>query len=116
MSSKQVEQLVKLRNALSMVSDALNEYIETLATTDVRKGNHELPCSESLKDLPWRSYKTKTAASQDESAWIFANTKGAEVLSATIRTKDKAQIDGFEYGLSGKDKQFISRKPLKTEP
>jgi len=72
-----------------------------------------LPGSESLQDLPWKSYKTKEGAKESEAAWIFANTKGAEPLLAVLKTKDKAQIGDSEYKFSGKDHQFISRNPVK---
>ena len=36
MSSKQVEPLVKLRDAFSMAAESLNEYIDTLATREVK--------------------------------------------------------------------------------
>jgi hypothetical protein len=68
-----------------------------------------------LAKLPWKSYQTKQDAKQDEAAWIFANTKGAEVLLADLKTRNKVQIGSFEYTFSGKERQFISRKPLKEK-
>jgi hypothetical protein len=79
----------------------------------IQEKKTELPGSENLKDLPWKSYQTKEAARPEEAAWIFANTKGAEALLAILKTKDKSQIGTFEYSLSGAEKQFITRKPLK---
>ena len=84
-------------------------------TPEAQERKAELPGSESLEGLPWRSYQTKQDAKPDEAAWIFANTKGAEALSAVLKTKDKAQIGTFEYSRSGPEKQFISRKPLKSK-
>ncbi len=72
-----------------------------------------LPAGTDLASLPWKSYQTKQDAKPDEAAWIFRNTEGAEVLVATLKTKDKAQIDGMEYSFSGNEHQFISRNPAK---
>jgi hypothetical protein len=72
-----------------------------------------LPGTDLLK-LPWKSYKTKQDAKEDEAAWIFSNTAGAEVLLATLKAKNgNANIGSFDYQLQGKEKQFISRKPVK---
>lgn len=107
MSSKQIEFLVKLR-------DALSEYLDTLAPPGVKEEKPAvLPGTENLKDLPWKSYATKQAANQDEAAWIFANTQGAESLNAALKVKDRVQIGSFEFSRSGQEKQFISRKPVK---
>jgi len=85
-----------------------------VVTTEKHEAQPSLPGSETLSVLPWKSYQTKQAAKENEAAWIFANTKGAEALLASLKTKDKVQISKFEYNLSqGHDKQFISRKPLK---
>lgn len=73
----------------------------------------ELPGSEKLAELPFISYKTKEHAKENEAGWIFANSKGAEALVSVLKTKDKAKIGLFEYSFSGKEKRFISRKPVK---
>lgn len=73
----------------------------------------QIPHSVDVKSLPWKSYKTKVTAAIDEAGWIFANTVGAEALAATLKAKEKAQIGIFEFSFSGKNKEFISRKPLK---
>lgn len=73
----------------------------------------ELP-GVDLSKLPWKSYKTKQDAKENEAAWIFSNTAGAEALLATLKAKDgKARIGSADYQLQGKEKQFISRKPVK---
>ncbi len=113
MSSKQVEFLVKLRDGCQMIADAANDYVETFAPAGVQAEKTELPGSVDLQSLPWKSYATKQAAEKDEAGWIFANTKGAEALLATLKTKDKAQIGSMEYSRQGPEKQFISRKPVK---
>lgn len=114
MNSKQVEFLVKLRDAAQMMADSANEYIDSLAPNVTNQEKSvALPGSTDLSQLPWKSYKTKQAAAPDEAAWIFADTQGAESLHATLKTKDRAQIGSFDYSLSGREKQFISRKPVK---
>jgi len=98
-----------------MASEALNEYIQSLALPEIEERKAELPSSENLETLPWRSYQTKQDAKPDEAAWIFSDTKGAEALLAILKTRDKTQIGAFEYSRSGREKQFISRKPLKPK-
>lgn len=116
MSSKQVEFFLKLRDGAQMIVDAANECLESLAPPGIHeKKQDNLPGSENLKDLPWKSYQTKEAAGLDEAAWVFADTRGAEALLAILKTKDKAQVGSFEYSRSGPEKQFISRKPLKPK-
>jgi hypothetical protein len=75
---------------------------------------NSLPGSVDLSTLPWKSYQTKEAAKPDEAACIFANTIGAEALTADLKTHDKSKIGNFEYSFSGKEKQFIARKAVKT--
>jgi hypothetical protein len=119
MSNKEVEFLVKLRDAHLMAADAVNEYIESKAPAGVKENKQtektELPGSEKLKNLPWKSYKTKEAAAPEEAGWIFADTQGAEALLSVLKTKDKTVIENFEYSRSGNENQFISRKPLKSK-
>lgn len=71
----------------------------------------ELPGADFSK-LPWKSYKTKQDAKENEAGWIFSNTAGAEALLSTLKSKDgKTRIGNFGYQLQGAQKQFISRKP-----
>lgn len=72
-----------------------------------------LPGSGDISKLPWKSYSTKQAARDDEAGWVFRDTRGAETLVASLRTKDKIHLGNFEYQFSGKEHQFISRKPIK---
>ena len=84
------------------------------ATTEKAETEPSLPGSEDLSQLPWKSYQTKQTAKENEAGWICAITKGAEALLASLKAKDKVQMGKFEYNLSrGRDKQFISRKPVK---
>jgi hypothetical protein len=67
-----------------------------------------------LEGLPWTSYKTKEPAKEGEAGWIFANTKGAEELAKAMqKTEGKLELGAYEYRFSGKEKQFITRKPVK---
>jgi hypothetical protein len=72
--------------------------------------------TQDLDKLPWRSYKSKQAATPDESAWLFGNTKGAEKLLENLKANDgKVKLGTFEYSISGQEKQFIARNPVKQE-
>jgi hypothetical protein len=67
-----------------------------------------------LDQLPWTTYKTKEPAKEGEAGWIFANTKGAEELvKAMQKCEGKLELGAYEYRFSGKEKQFITRKPVK---
>ena len=67
-----------------------------------------------LDKLPWTAYKTKEPAKEGEAGWIFANTKGAEELvKAMQKCEGKLELGAYEYRFSGKDGQFIARKPVK---
>jgi len=67
-----------------------------------------------LDQLPWTTYKTKEPAKEGEAGWIFANTKGAEELvKAMQKCEGKLELGAYEYRFSGKEKNFITRKPVK---
>ena len=67
-----------------------------------------------LDQLPWTTYKTKQPAKEGEAGWIFANTKGAEELAKAMqKSEGKLELGAYEYRFSGKEKQFITRKPVK---
>jgi hypothetical protein len=67
-----------------------------------------------LDQLPWTTYKTKEPAKEGEAGWIFANTKGAEELAKAMRKSEgKLELGAYEYRFSGKEKNFITRKPVK---
>jgi hypothetical protein len=67
-----------------------------------------------LDELPWTTYKTKMPAKEGEAGWIFANTKGAEELARAMqKCEGKLELGAYEYRFSGKEKQFITRKPVK---
>jgi DNA uptake protein ComE-like DNA-binding protein len=67
-----------------------------------------------LDELPWTTYKTKEPAKEGEAGWIFANTKGAEELAKAMqKCEGKLELGAYEYRFSGKEKNFITRKPVK---
>jgi hypothetical protein len=67
-----------------------------------------------LDQLPWTTYKTKEPAKEGEAGWIFANTEGAEELVKAMQKREgKLELGAYEYRFSGKEKQFIARKPVK---
>jgi len=67
-----------------------------------------------LEQLPWTAYKTKEPAKEGEAGWIFANTNGAEELvKAMQKCEGKLELGAYVYRFSGKEKQFIARKPVK---
>jgi len=67
-----------------------------------------------LDQLPWTTYKTKEPAKEGEAGWIFANTKGAEELAKAMqKSEGKLELGAYEYRFSGKETQFITRKPVK---
>jgi hypothetical protein len=67
-----------------------------------------------LDKLPWTAYKTKEPAKEGEAGWIFANTNGAEELvKAMQKCEGKLELGAYEYRFSGKEKNFITRKPVK---
>lgn len=109
----EVEQIDDLLNRIG-VSRGFEDAAKTRPSTESKAKEVTLPGSENISKLPWKSYQTKQLAKENEAAWIFANTIGAEALTAELKTHDKAQIGKFEYSFSGKDRQFIARKPLET--
>jgi hypothetical protein len=102
------EQITELLNKIGESKELINN------TQPNEKDQQQLSGSKGLDELPWKSYKTKQAAGPDEAAWIFSNTKGAEALLATLKSKDgKVTIESFEYQLQGNARQFIARNTIK---
>jgi hypothetical protein len=115
LTSKEVDFMIKLRDAFSMLAGTPNEYLNSLVPEEVREESPAcLPGTENLTNFPWKSYKTKQPANPDEAAWIFSNIQGAETLLATLKTSDKAVRGDFEYQLRANGK-FIARKQLKKK-
>jgi hypothetical protein len=118
MSESKIEKLAEVQtdffNAIEAAAVSAKREIAEIFEGKGVPNTTELPGSEKLVELPFISYKTKETAKEKEAGWIFANTKGAEALLATLKSKDgKARVGNFDYQLQGKEKQFISRKPMK---
>ncbi|MCL2643438.1 MAG: hypothetical protein FWD52_08035 [Candidatus Bathyarchaeota archaeon] len=115
-----------LQYTIEVVDQLLNKIGETKGYADLTNPPHQptnqtvttpINTEPNFDHLPFKSYKTKQAATSEESCWIFANTKGAEPLLTAIQNNNgKAALGSFEYSLTGPEKQFITRKPLKQEP
>jgi len=70
-----------------------------------------------IEQLPWKTYQGKTPCTPGEAGWIFTNTEGAEELVKAIKSspKEKLDIPQYQFSFSGKEKQFISRRPTKEK-
>jgi hypothetical protein len=104
---------------IEQLNELLNKVGEVKECLDTGKASHQTAnepnqTTTDFDKLPWKSYKTKQDAKTDEAAWIFANTKGAETLLATLKSNnEKVQLGNFEYSVQGPERQFIARKPVK---
>jgi hypothetical protein len=104
---------------IEQLNEILNRVGEVKGYLDPEKASHQTAnepnqATTDFDRLPWKSYKTKQDAKTDEAAWIFANTKGAETLLATLKSNnEKVQLGNFEYSIQGPERQFIARKPVK---
>jgi hypothetical protein len=107
----------------ALINDAQNKlleaksYIESVKTPPPHHTTNELDqTTQDFDKLPWRSYQTKQVAKLDEAAWCFGNSLGAETLLEKLKANNsKVKLGAFEYILSGPEKQFISRRPIKQE-
>jgi len=68
-----------------------------------------------IEQLPWKTYKDKMPCTPGEAGWIFTNTEGAEELVKAIKGSSKEKLDTpqYQFTFSGKEKQFIGRRPMK---
>lgn len=106
-----VERIDELLNAIGQAKG-----FEDAAKKDSAAAKCDLPGSEDLSSLPWKTYHTKEPARENEAAWIMSNTQGAEVLLSLLKTKgSKVRVGNHEYKLTGKDHQFISRSPVRRD-
>jgi hypothetical protein len=108
----------RLRAEIDAIRDGLRAIVQKLDQID--KAHRETPAEakaqlelspQQLEKLPWKPYREGHRA-----AWIFADTKGAEKLYELIKESQtgKVPIGEFEYKISkGKDREFISRNPIK---
>jgi hypothetical protein len=110
------EEIVDFCNAVESACVSLKMQIAKIFGPEAKTKTAELPGSEDLSKLPWKSYKTKQDAKENEAAWIFSNCAGGEVLLATLKAKNdgKARIGTYDFQLQGNQKQFISRRPVKN--
>ena len=75
-----------------------------------------------LDALPWLTYQ-KEPAEPGHSGWIknpayfsnFFEPAAAELSKALTRAGRKLELGEYVYSFSGKEKQFISRKPAKSK-
>ena len=115
----EIQMLIIERNACNYKVEQINELLNQIGeskglNTTQPNQTQQLPGSNALNELPWKSYKTKNKAEQNEAGWIFTKTEGAEALAVTLKASDgKAKIGDFEYQLQGPERQFIARKPNK---
>ena len=76
-----------------------------------------------LDALPWLTYQTKEPAEPGKAGWIknpayfsnFFEPAAAELSKALTRAGGKLELGEHIYQFSGKEKQFISRKPVKRK-
>jgi hypothetical protein len=119
LSSKQVESLVKLRDALSMASESLNEYIDTLAPAEAKK----TPAVDEslfliLKFEPQQGaklgdYEVSYKANNIEEKWIQA-FKLLETSKATIQNRYHGKDYQYTYWLYGENKIYRQKMKEKT--
>jgi len=75
---------------------------------------------EKLDALPWLTYKKKPAE-PGHSGWIknpeyfpdFDDPVAVDLAKALTHSDGKLELGEYIYSLSGKEKQFINRKPIK---
>ncbi len=121
--NKQVEFLVKLRDASQMLADAANEYIDSLAppeakeTTKTTVAVHEVNFStlkfETQQGAKLGEYEIAYKANNLEDKWrpvynILRNS------NATIKDRYHGDTYQYSYWLYGEDK--IYRQKLKPKP
>ena len=81
-----------------------------------QKSEKNEPSEQSFEGLPWMSFKTKEPCQENEAGWIFraASPRLAERLDPKgVKWVQIGMI--MEYRLSGKDLNFINRRPIKKE-
>ena len=91
MSSKQVDFLVRLRDALTMAAEATNDYVESLAPPGVR----EEKAAWNPEKIAW-TQKTGARGAYEQSE-DFNNTEFKAMLSDITAHTGKLTRDGFFY-------------------
>lgn len=119
MDNKQVESLVRLRDAFTMASDTLNDYVNSLAPAEVR---NEKKTTAAVNELNFTTLKfeTQKGAKLGDYEVAYKNSNLPEKWSspfnvlnasnATIQNRYYGAEYVFSYWLYGSDK--IYRKKL----
>jgi hypothetical protein len=121
MSSEEIAKIVVefFNEVESACFNAKNKIAQLYLATNAEKTaapakSESTDSGSDLSKLPWRSYATKQPAGPDEAAWVFSDTKGAEALLATLKSKNgKATLGNLTYTLQGSERQFIARTKTK---
>lgn len=121
--NKQIEFLVKLRDASQMLADATKEYIESLAPPEAKETNnktvavHEINFTtlkfETQQGAKLGEYEIAYKANNIDDKWrpaynILRNS------NATIKDRYHGETYAYSYWLYGEDK--IYRQKLKPKP
>ncbi|NLF87972.1 hypothetical protein GX563_04025 [Candidatus Bathyarchaeota archaeon] len=121
--NKQVEFLVKLRDASQMLADATNEYIDSLAPPEAKEKNNKTVAVyeinfttlkfETQQGAKLGEYEIAYKANNLEDKWrpaynILRNS------NATIKDRYHGETYAYSYWLYGEDK--IYRQKLKPKP
>ena len=124
MSSKQIEFLVKLRDALSMAAEATNEYIDSLAPAVIKEKNLVSVVSEptfsilkfeSQKGTKLGSYEVAYKANNIVDKWIQA-LNILRSSNAIIQNRYYGQSYQFSYWIYGEDKIYRQKRKGGTKP
>ncbi len=120
--NKQVEFLVKLRDASQMLADAANEYIDSLAPPEAKEANkiaavHEINFTtlkfETQQGAKLGEYEIAYKANNLDDKWrpAYAILRSS---NATIKDRYHGDTYAYSYWLYGEDK--IYRQKLKPKP
>lgn len=120
--NKQVEFLVKLRDASQMIADAANEYIETFAPPGIKETNQSAVAVQEINFTTLRfetmqgtklgEYEVAYKKSNIDDKWRAA----CNILrnsNSTIKDRFYGESYQYSYWLYGEDK--IYRQKLKTK-
>lgn len=79
-----------------------------------------------INDLVWTTYKTKEKAKPEQAAWTFrdatrhSNLDHRKIVNELVKAikaspNERLQLGDMEFSFSGKEKQFISRRPVRQK-
>ena len=105
MSSKQIEPLVKLRGTLAMASEALNEYIETLAPPGVKENKPAAPATVQETTFTILKFERQTGAKIGEYEVAYAPNNIPDkfrqayniLRNSNATIKDRYHGEGYEF-------------------